>query len=99
MKSTPRSSELAPVDAFSRRLQERRRLYTLLNVDGVEARDEFLAPDSNANLPAYGDFIQGVGDDCAVFALSPAQTGVLATFAPPMKGHVANNALLLTFRR
>ena len=35
----------------------------------------------------------------AACASSPAQMGALSTFAPPMKGLVTNNALLIRFRR
>ena len=91
--------ELIPVSAFHSSLQDRERFYVFLNVDGAQATDNFHSPYSNPDCPVYGNFIQGVGDHSVIFTLSPAQMGVLATFAPPMKGFITNNAVLVRFRR
>ena len=89
--------ELFPVSSFHARVQDRDRFYVFANLDGVQSEEEpyFNNPDPNS----YGNFIQGVGDHSPIFMLSPGQMGVLATFAPPMKGFIINNAVLLRLRR
>ena len=88
--------ELVSTESFHPRLHERYRFYQIISEDGsVPDGVSGSAPDPNE----YGNFIQGVHDESVIFSLSPAQMGVLATFAPPMKGFVTNNAVLIRFRR
>ena len=63
------------------------------NFDGDQAAEELHI--TNPDPDRYGNFIQGVGDHSPIFMLSPGQMGVLATFAPPMKGFIINNAVFV----
>ena len=91
--------ELTPVGSLHASAQDRERLYVFTNVDGAQAADELHPPHPDPDRPVYGDFIQGVRDHSPKFTSSPAQTGALATFAPPMKGLVVDDAASLRLRR
>ena len=40
------------------------------------------------NNEHFADFMQGVPDHQQIFNLSPLQTGVFITFAPPVRGYI-----------
>ena len=86
--------------SFDPTSQERRRLYTLYQPNGVNQNvsSTNTATQSDAD-EQFGAYTQGVHEDSLVFSLSPMQIGTLLTLATPMKGYALRHGASLTLRR
>ena len=84
--------EISPISSFAPNLPHNRRFYLMKEGLGNQVAP---SPPDVEEFP----FMQGVNDEMAIVELSPAQMGVLLTFAPPSSSYVLDPYALNKFRK